>query len=172
MFLSYLYQINEPHELNTEKRDRRVDDSDITTCTKPAQPHPKFIVVHNRANYVLSFQQSWFVKFPWLHCSATLKGVPCFHCAKILSKKSPFASWSDPGFVSTGFRNWKRAVEKFSVHAKSHSQVHAAIVYAHEGNIVASQLPSVVARQQEEARHALLKIVGSIKYLARQWLAL
>jgi hypothetical protein len=29
-------------------------------------------------------------------------------------------SESDPAFVSTGFRNWK-AIEKFSVHAKSHS---------------------------------------------------
>lgn len=148
--------MTEPHELNTDNRDRRVDDSDITTCTKPAQPHPKFIVVQNRANYVRSFQQSWFVKFPWLHYSATLKGVLCFHCAKIFSKKSPFASRSDPAFVSTGFRNWKRAAEKFSIQAKSHSHVHAVTVYAHEGNTLASQLSSVVARQQEEARHALM----------------
>lgn len=33
--------------------------------------------------------------------------------------------------LNTGFRNWKRAVEKFSTHAKSHSHVHAVTVYAH-----------------------------------------
>lgn len=41
-----------------------------------------------------------------------------------------------------------------------------------KGNTVASQLPSAVARQQEEARYVLLKTVGSITYLALQGLAL
>uniref|UniRef100_A0A3Q3EIY1 DUF4371 domain-containing protein n=2 Tax=Kryptolebias marmoratus TaxID=37003 RepID=A0A3Q3EIY1_KRYMA len=45
-------------------------------------------------------------------------------------------------------------------------------VYVQKGNTVASQLSSAVARQQEEARYRLSKIVGSIKYLARQGLAL
>lgn len=45
-------------------------------------------------------------------------------------------------------------------------------VFSHEGNTVAPQLSSVVARQQEDAKHALLKIVGSIKFLAQQGLAL
>ena len=59
------------------------DVSDILTCTKPAQPDPKLIVVQKRDNCVLSFQEKWFKTFPWLHYSATLQGVICFHCAKV-----------------------------------------------------------------------------------------
>lgn len=82
------------------------------------------------------------------------------------------ASKMDPAFVSTGFRNWKKAVEKFTAHAKSQSHCHATTVYAQETNHIASQLSSVVSRPQEEARNALLKIVGCIQYLALQGIAL
>lgn len=109
--------------------------------------------------------------FPWLQYSATLKGVLCFYCAKVFLKKTMLASKFDPAFVSTGFKNWKKTVEKFTAHAKSHSHCHATIVYAQETNI-ASQLSSVVSRQQEEARNPLLKIVGCVQYLARQGIAL
>lgn len=173
--MSCLLQGLEPHvrdQLNTDDRDREgFDVSDIITCTKPSQPDPKFMVVQKRAKCVLSFQQKWFTTFPWLHYSATLQGVLCFHCAKIYSKQPTFASKCDPAFVSVGFRNWKKAIERFSGHAKSQLHIHAMNIYAQKENTVASQLSSAVARQQEEARYGLLKIVGSIKYLDRQGLA-
>jgi len=128
--------------------------------------------VQKRANCVLSFQQKWFTTFPWLHYSATLQGVICFHCAKVFLNQSTFASKCDPAFVSVGFRNWKKAIQKFSEHAKSQLHIHAMNICAHKGNSVTSQLSSAVARQQEEGRYGLMKIVGSIKYLARQGLAL
>ena len=148
------------------------DVSDILTCTKPAQPDPKLIVVQKRDNCVLSFQEKWFKTFPWLHYSATLQGVICFHCAKVFLNQPTYASKCDPAFVSVGFRNWKKAIQNFSQHAKSQLHIHAVNIYAQKGNTIASQLSSAVARQQEEARYGLMKIVGSIKYLARQGLPL
>ncbi|XP_051797058.1 zinc finger MYM-type protein 1-like [Acanthochromis polyacanthus] len=142
------------------------------TCTKPAQPDPKFIVVQKRAKCVLTFHQKWFTTFPWLHYSATLQGVICFHCAKVYLNQSTFASKCDPAFVSVGFRNGKKAIQRFSEHAKCQLHIHAMNIFAQKGSTVASQLSSAVARQQEEARNGLSKIVGSIKYLARQGLAL
>lgn len=125
--------------------------------SSPAQPDPKFMVVQKRANCVLSFQQKWFTTFPWLHNSATLQGVICFHCAKVFLNQSTFASKCNPAFVSVGFRNWKKAIQKFSEHAKSQLHIHAMNICAQKGNTVASQLSSAVARQQEEARYGLRK---------------
>lgn len=121
---------------------------------------------------MLSFQQKWFTTFPWLHYSATLQGVLCFHCAKVYMNQPTFAGKCDSAFVTAGFRNWKKAIDRFSAHAKSQMHIHAMNVYAQKGNTIGSQLSSAVARQQEEARNGLTKIVGSIKYLARQGLAL
>lgn len=167
-------QALEPHvrdQSNTNNRDREgFDVTDILTCTKSAQPDPKFIVVHKRAKCVLTFQQKWFTTFPWLHYSATLQGVICFHCAKVYLNQSTFASKCDPAFVSVGFRNLKNAIPSFSEQGKCQLHIHGMNIYA-QGNNVASQLSSAVARQQEEARNGLSKIVGSIKYLARQVLA-
>lgn len=82
-----------------------------------------------------------------------------FHCAKVLLNQSTFASKCDLAFVSVGFRNWKKAIQKFSEYAKSQLHIHAMNICAQKGNTVASQLSSAVARQQEEARYGLMKIV-------------
>lgn len=150
VFLSWLPQQLEPHvrnQSNTNDSEREeLDVSDIITCTKPAQPDPKFIVVQKWAKCVLLFQQKCSTTFPWLHYNAILQVVLCVHCAKVYSHLSKF--------------------EKIQLH------IHAMNIYAQKGNTVASQLSSAVARQEEEARHELLKIVGSIKFLAWQGLAL
>lgn len=54
----------------------------------------------------------------------------------------------DPVFVSTGFRNWKKAVEKFTAHAKSQSHCHATTVYAQETAIPCVQ--SVLKDKRDE----------------------
>lgn len=110
VFFSCQFQSDQLSQVNRDSKG--FNNSEITTCLKPAHPDPKFIVVQTRANYVLHFQQKWFQMFPWLQYSATLKGVLCFYCAKVFLKKSMLASKFDPAFVSTGFKNWKKAVEK------------------------------------------------------------
>ena len=95
-----------------------------------------------------------------------------FTVPRFFLNQPTYASKCDPAFVSVGFRNWKKAIQKFSQHAKSQLHIHAVNIYAQKGNTIASQLSSAVARQQEEARYGLMKIVGSIKYLAGQGLAL
>ena len=35
-----------------------------------------------------SFQEKWFEDFPWLHYSASLKGVLCFHCTKVFQNQT------------------------------------------------------------------------------------
>ena len=69
------------------------------------------------------FLPSWYTQFPWIHfCKAKLK-VFCFHCM-IASKGHTVRirnAKADSAFISTGFSNWKKAVEKFRDHEQSAS---------------------------------------------------
>lgn len=156
------------------ERDRQLRDTDNSReRTEPYQPHPKLIDTQVLSNRVLSFQERWYKDFPWLHYDTVQKGVLCFYCKKIYQDKlTPFAVKSEPAFITSGFKNWKRAIEKFKAHENSHTHRHAVSVTAQESHPVNAQLSSALANQQADNRHCLVKIVGSIKYLARQGQAL
>ncbi len=71
-------------------------------------------------------------------------------------------------FVSTGFRNWKKAIEKFTAHQTSQAHQHYVTVTARQPNPISAQLSSAWRKQQEVARHCLRKIVSSVRHVARQ----
>ena len=82
------------------------DDSDHTA---PYHPDVKDIETQPLKGRTLSFRQSWFDNYPWLHYKASVAGVVCFYCSKAerlglfdLSKNR------ENTFISTGFRNWKK----------------------------------------------------------------
>ncbi|XP_035985290.1 zinc finger MYM-type protein 1-like isoform X2 [Fundulus heteroclitus] len=87
-------------------------------------------------------------------------------------KLTPFGAKSEPAFITSGFKNWKKAFEKFKAHENSHTHHHAVSVTAQESHPINAQLSSALATQQGDNRHCLEKIVSSIKYLARQGQAL
>lgn len=136
--------------------------------TKPYQPHPKHIETQKLSKRVLSFQEKWFQEYTWLHYNPQVKGVLCFYCNEVFTdNRSSFGKKVDVAFVTEGFRNWKKALEIFAAHQKIYSHCHAVTVNAHDSNPVSVQLSSSWAKQQEEARHSLLRIVSSVQYLAR-----
>lgn len=93
----------------------------------------------------------------------------CFYCKAIYQDKlTPFAVKSEPTFITSGFKNWKKAIEKFKPHVNSHTHHHAVSVTAQENKPVNAKLSSALAIQQADNRHCLGKIVSSIKYLARK----
>lgn len=83
-----------------------------------------------------------------------------------------FAVKSQPVFITSGLTNWKKATEIFKAHESIHTHCHAVSVTTQENHPVNAQLSSALANQQVDNRHCLGKIVGSIKYLARQGQAL
>ncbi|XP_032413144.1 zinc finger MYM-type protein 1-like [Xiphophorus hellerii] len=87
-------------------------------------------------------------------------------------KLTPFGAKSEPAFITSGFKNWKKACEKFKAHENSHTHCHAVSVTAQESHPINAQLSSALATQQGDNRHCLEKIVSSIKYLVRQGQAL
>ncbi|KAI4824444.1 hypothetical protein KUCAC02_012955 [Chaenocephalus aceratus] len=76
-----------------------------------------------------------------------------------------------PNHPNTGFNNWKKALEKCSVH--KHSQCHtlAVMTRIQEPEPVNVQLSRELERRQQQARRNLMKIVEGVRYLARQGLA-
>lgn len=53
----------------------------IMTYTKPNQPDPKVLQKQVMKDRILTFQKSWYEKYPWLHVSMGTDGVLCFHCS-------------------------------------------------------------------------------------------
>ncbi|KAK0144413.1 hypothetical protein N1851_017197 [Merluccius polli] len=151
-----------------QSRDRQLRDTEVRAeRTESYQPHPKFIETQVLSNRTLSFQERWYKDFPWLHYDAVQKGVLCFYCMRVYQDKpTPFAVKSEPAFITSGFKNWKKAIEKFKAHESSHTHCHAVSVTAQENHPVNAQLSSALANTQSDNRHCLGKIMSSIKYLA------
>ncbi len=81
----------------------------IMTYTKQNQPDPKVLQKQVMKDRTLTFQKSWYEKYPWLHVSMGTDGVRYFHCSKYFKTGKPAQAKSiDPAFVSTGFKNWKK----------------------------------------------------------------
>lgn len=59
----------------------------VQSCVWPNQPasnadFPHQNVQRKNTTKTLTFQTTWYQRFPWLHFSAELKAILCFHCAK------------------------------------------------------------------------------------------
>ncbi len=144
----------------------------MMTYTKPNQPDPKVLIKQVLKEWTLTFQKAWYDKYPWLHVNMGTEGVLYFHCSKYFKTGKPAQAKSiDPAFVSTGFQNWKKALEKFSMHEKSEGHKVAVTTAAYETRPVTTQLSGAVSTQQAENRASLLKVIGAEMFLAKQGLA-
>ena len=77
------------------------------------------------------FLVSWYKQFPWIHFYKSRMKVFCYYCK--LSHDSNVglvSSKADPAFITTGFCNWKKGMEKFKDHESSlaHKNSLAAII--------------------------------------------
>ncbi|KAK0138026.1 Zinc finger MYM-type protein 1 [Merluccius polli] len=147
------------HDRSRNRGDRELtDNEDLSQRTEPYQPHPQ--LKQTLSNRVLSFQERNYSGCITMDCK---KGVLCFYCKKVYQEKStPFAAKAEPAFITTGFRNWKRAIEKLKAHESSHKHCHAVSVTAQENHTVDAQLSSALANQQAHNRHCLGKIYAII----------
>ena len=123
---------------------------------------------------ILSFQVSWFQKHSWLHYCPEVKGVLCFYCMKASAKDVlSLATKRDDAFSSVGFRNWKNAIERFTIHERSQAHLHAVNqLQQMKAKPVDAQICTQKATEQANARVALMALFTTIKFLARQGIAL
>ena len=144
---------------------------EISKLTSPNQPSPATIPEQKVGVRTLKFQAAWYKEYPWLHFCPVRGKVLCFECARAceLGKDLRFRH-EEPAFSSAGFSNWKKAKQKMSGHARSEMHKHALALK--DEPTISEVVASAEKREQEMARSSLLKIVTSIKFLARQGLAL
>lgn len=139
---------------------------------KPFQPQSEECLACLTSNG-RKFVPKWFQQYPWLTVCSTRRKVFCYEC-RCISKREllTFSKNSSPAFTSSGFNNWKKAVQKFNSHETSHAhrEAHMKMV-----TLSRSVLPECFSVQihcaQEGRRKALLTQLSSLRYLLRQGLA-
>jgi len=133
----------------------------------------KLIPRQTAVKRMLSFQNTWYQKFPWLHYSSEVQGILCFHCAKAEERQlADLSKRRETVFSISGFRNWKKAIDRFGEHEKSQSHKFSVQQLLQQSQPVDHQLDSQRKAGQEQSRSCLSVIFTSIQYLARQGQAL
>ena len=99
----------------------------------------------------------------------------CFYCHIAEKQHLPISSNKDRAFTTSGFSNWKKAIERFNKHESSLSH-HQAVDFVEKiprtTKNVGEMLSSSYAQQKAENRAMLKIILSSIRFLGRQGLAL
>ena len=124
-----------------------------------------------------AFCASWYKKYPWLHYQEANDSVLCFYCS--VAEKRGLGSSSvvrnnsaEDVFITAGFSNWKKALERFEKHQSSLSHRDAMDQVVGNKKDVGEMLRKGYAEQKAENRQMLQAILSSIRYLGRQGLAL
>ena len=71
------------------------------------------------ASHKHNFMPNWYQNYPWLSVCKTKK-MFCFYCR--YAQKQNMLTFNKRGedtFITTGYSNWKKALEKFNIHSLS-----------------------------------------------------
>lgn len=167
---------------DTKSNVNSASDNTISTSVKPNQPSTNTEIPQQvfgttdgmEKEKRLSFQVSWFKQFPWLHYCSARKAILCFHCMTACEKQLlTLVTKRDDAFSSVGYTNWKHAKERFKIHERSAAHVHSVMQLQQiKGTAVNAQISAQKASEQATARVALHALFSSIRFLARQGIAL
>lgn len=121
---------------------------------------------------------NWPMKYPWLHYDESKQAVVCFTCAKAATAKLlDSVNFTEPTFISKGFRNWKKAAGKtgrFQLYQASqcHRVATEALAHVKYGIPVTTKLSKQLSSEQAAGRKCLKILFTTVGFLARQGLAL
>ena len=121
-----------------------------------------------------NFSPNWYSTYSWLTlCTTKCKAfcVLCRYCAE--SNLLCFAKKGDDAFVSNGFNNWKKALERFSQHSQSdlHKESILKIQLINQKGVDTLNNEQIMVSQRNH-RQMLIKQLSSLKFLLRQGLAI
>ena len=122
-----------------------------------------------------SFRAEWCEKHSWLHYDASTDAAFCHLCMMTeVEKKFKASTKHELTFISKGYTNWKDACEAFQKHFNSdcHKEAVESIELPLKTGDVGEMLCTEHKKEKEANRAMLRKIIESIRYLARQGLAL
>lgn len=128
-----------------------------------------------------TFQIVWIEKYSWLKYDNKMDVVFCDICTtavNVIGMSTNNLSKNDAVslqvFVNDGFKNWKKALERFSVHENGsfHRNSLLAVNNVKSGINVVQSLNSAKIKERKDNRFALIKIISSLKFLCGQGLAI
>lgn len=147
----------------------------ISVPQKPNQPSEEFLFPKKKFgdNY-RSFKSSWTRQFPWLHYNESSDSAFCWYCMKAMETKQLKSSKREDSFITRGFCNWKNATAGFRKHEDSDCHKEALDIHSlpHQCEDIALTMQRSLTDERRANRTMLYLIIRSIKYLARQGLAL
>lgn len=89
-------------------------DADAVTFHGPNQPKSFPYPKRPFEKQSRSFQENWFKDFPWLHYNEKKDTAFCFICMNQKKKGILMSARnSEKAFITVGFFNWKKALQKF-----------------------------------------------------------
>ena len=110
-----------------------------------------------------------------VHWDEASERVFCFTCVSAFMQKKLRSATADMAFISRGYQNWKDATAAFRKHESSscHKQaVEQMIVLPATNRDTGECLSTSLALEMSANRACFLKLLGSVRFLARQGLAL
>ena len=146
----------------------------------PNQPRDPRLFVNDDTSS-RPFLPSWFDNKKWkswLHYDVNRHAAFCFTCIKATEQNLISNKYAEQAFVSIGYKSWSQAATKgrgFDKHVNSDSHKEAHYRYhvaQDESGDIGDQLFSALQAEKSENRHALLKILSNVRFLARQALPL
>ena len=116
-----------------------------------------------------SVQSTWFKEFPWLHYDDKKDTLFCYVCSnQYLKGNLATARSSDGAFITNGFSNWKKALQKFKEHQTSECHklaVDCEIVIPNTNHNIIDLTNSNAQQIRKQNRHYLAKIIETLQYL-------
>ena len=119
------------------------------------------------------FLPKWFKDYSWLEWDSENVAAFCHPCRQIDLQGIKTNGFSEDAFVKRGFVNWKKALERFAKHEKSSSHIAAVYKFTsiNKGSNIICELDRASELQRKVATRCLEHIFNSLRYLARQGLA-
>ena len=155
---------------------RHVSDPDQYSSAimlQPCQPRNKVFPPTKFVFQSRSFQVGWFDRWKWLDWDDSKSCVYCHPCRMAVRLHFTLSKKAEPAFSQVGFRNWKDATRCFRKHETSYSHKEANLKWVHysKSHSVAAQLSKQLQSDQIVAQKCLLRLISSLRFLARQGLA-
>ena len=139
----------------------QVTDKNILRKTRKVQGHGR------------QFCSEWYQKYPWLILCVTYFTAFCSTCRYCYKRNLLTDKLGEAMFVTEGFNNWKKAIERFERHARSglHKEAILKVQYLKQPGIDV-HLNNQHLATLKVRRDNLLILLSSLKYLLRQGLAI
>ena len=141
-----------------------VEGSKITYSHSSQQPNMK-------RTYCRSIQTSWYQKYSWITVCTSSYKIFCNPCRQ--AKDKGLLSYSKRRancFIEKGFGNWKNALAKFK--SSMHQEAVMKLAVLDSSIDVGAQLSKQVLLDQKFHQSMFFILLSSIRFLARQGLAL